>query len=530
MAENITSSTQEPTKEPFSEYAFLAGGGEMGERTRTYDWLNSPMGEPGTWPTSLRTLLHMMLTSRFPMLIFWGAELTTFYNDAFRPSLGNDGKHPSSLGQPGEQSWAESWSTIGPMIDSIMKGGEAVWFEDQKLPLFRDGQMGYAYWTYSFSPVINDTGAVNGILVTCSETTRAVESVEQLKATNQGLQELLEQNSVLRQEEQAAQEQLRDSQRQLLRSFEQVPVGIAILSVDQLMFRNANPFYGQLVGRSPGQLVGKPLLEALPELAGQGFDGLLQEVIATGKPIIAREVAVDIVRENGLETIYVDLTYQPQWETNEEMSSILVVATNVTQQVQSRRAVEESEAQLRSVVESAPFPIGVYIGPQMRIQLANQSIIDVFGKGNDVIGKSYKEVLPELNNQQIFEQMTGVLTTGIPYHARYQRVDIVVDGRLQPYYFNYSFTPLFNAEGQVYGVMNTAAEVTDLVIARQKVEESETRYRHLSRDLDLQVQQRTEELAATNEELMATNEELASVNEELATSNEELIESNDLLI
>ena len=250
----------------------------------------------------------------------------------------------------------------------------------------------------------------------------------------------------------------------------------------------------------------------------------------TGKPFIAKEVAVDIARENGLETIYVDLTYQPQWETSGEVSSILVVATNVTQQVQSRRAVEESEALLRSVVESAPFPIGVYIGPQMRILLANQSIIDVFGKGDDVIGKSYKEILPELDNQQIFEQITGVLTTGIPYHARYQRVDIVVDGRLQPYYFNYSFTPLFNAEGQVYGVMNTAAEVTDLVVARQKVEESEVRYRHLSRDLDLQVQQRTEELAATNEELMATNEELANVNEELAASNEELIESNDLLI
>ena len=261
MAENITS-TQDSAKKPFSEYTFLAGGGEMGERIRTCDWLNSPVGEPGTWSTSLRTLLHMMLTSRFPMLLFWGQERTTFYNDAFRPAVDTSGKHPSALGLPGAQSWAESWPTIGPMIDRVMEGGEAVWVEDQKLPLFQDGQAGYADWTCSFSPVINDTGVVNGVLVTCSEMTKAVERVERLKATNHGLEELLEQNSVLRQEEQAVQEQLRDSQRQLLRSFDQVPVGIAILSANQLIFRNANPFYGQLVGRSPGQLVGKPFLEA----------------------------------------------------------------------------------------------------------------------------------------------------------------------------------------------------------------------------------------------------------------------------
>lgn len=118
----------------------------------------------------------MMLTSRFPSLIFWSTELTTFYNDAFRPSLGNNGKHPGSLGQPGQLSWAESWPVIGPMITDIMQGGAAVWFDDQKLPLYRDGQLGYAYWTYCFSPLTDDTDTIKGVLVTCTETTNAVES------------------------------------------------------------------------------------------------------------------------------------------------------------------------------------------------------------------------------------------------------------------------------------------------------------------------------------------------------------------
>lgn len=157
----------------------------MAQLIQNYDWKKTPLDSVDTWPVSLRTLLHMMLTSRFPMLIFWGNDLITFYNDAFRPSLGNNGKHPSSLGQRGEESWAESWPVIGPMIHNIMTGGEAVWFEDQKLPIYREGKMDCAYWTYSFSPVCDDAQQIAGVLVTCTETTKAVESLLSLEELQQ---------------------------------------------------------------------------------------------------------------------------------------------------------------------------------------------------------------------------------------------------------------------------------------------------------------------------------------------------------
>lgn len=178
---------------------------------RQYDWATTPVGPIDRWSASLRTLVRMMLTSRFPSLIFWGPELTTFYNDAFRPSLGNEGKHPGSLGQPGAVSWAESWPVIGPMIQDIMAGGEAVWFEDQKLPLYREGQMGYAYWTYCFSPLTDESNAISGVLVTCTETTQTVESIDQLQRTNAQLHHLIEQNQVLHQEEQAAQQAIQNA-------------------------------------------------------------------------------------------------------------------------------------------------------------------------------------------------------------------------------------------------------------------------------------------------------------------------------
>lgn len=135
------------------------------------------------------------------------------------------------------------------------------------------------------------------------------------------------------------------------------------------------------------------------------------------------------------------------------------------------------ERVLRDVIDTAPFPIGVYTGDKMKIVLANQSMIKTYGKGPNVIGTNYTEILPELENQQIFDQLREVLYTGKSYEAKNARVDIVVNGKLKPHYFNYNFTPIFGAEGEVYGVMNTAAEVTELNVARQQTIEIEKKLR-----------------------------------------------------
>ena len=162
-----------------------------------------------------------------------------------------------------------------------------------------------------------------------------------------------------------------------------------------------------------------------------------------------------------------------------EISSWIGTATDINDLKQAETLIQTSEQRIRSIVESAPFPIGVYIGREMKIALANQSILDVWGKGNDVIGKLYFEILPELDNQDIFTQLENVYDTGIPFHAKNQRVDLEINGELVPFYFNYSFTPLFDSAEKVYGVMNTAADVTDLNFAKKQIEDSEAQLRSL---------------------------------------------------
>ena len=175
-------------EEVMDDIQFLVGGGEMGKLTREKDWRKTTLGDPRSWPQSLRTTLSIILNSKFPMFLFWGKELICFYNDAYRPSLGKDGKHPSILGMKGVEAWPEIWLIIQPLIDQVLAGGEATWNEDQLIPIYRNGKIEDVYWTFSYSPVNDESGKPAGVFVTCTETTDKVVTRLKLKDSKDQLE------------------------------------------------------------------------------------------------------------------------------------------------------------------------------------------------------------------------------------------------------------------------------------------------------------------------------------------------------
>jgi PAS domain S-box-containing protein len=148
---------------------FLAGGGEMGALTRSFDWAANPLGPPDGWPQSLRTAVRILLNTNHPMFIWWGPELIQFYNDAYRQTMGPE-RHPSALGQSGRECWSEIWDIIGPQIEQVMSGGGATWHENQLVPVTRHGRLEQVYWTYGYSPIDEDDG-IGGVLVVCRDVT-----------------------------------------------------------------------------------------------------------------------------------------------------------------------------------------------------------------------------------------------------------------------------------------------------------------------------------------------------------------------
>ncbi|MDR6307818.1 sensor histidine kinase [Pacificitalea manganoxidans] len=152
------------------ETTFLIGDDEMSREIATQDWSGTPLGPMSDWPAALRVALGTLLSSKFPKALCWGPELLTFYNDGFRPILGD--KHPC-MGQPFSQIWAEAWETIGPIADRALQG-EATYIEDFPLVINRYGYDEEAFFTFAYSPITDETGAVVGMLDTVVETTAKV--------------------------------------------------------------------------------------------------------------------------------------------------------------------------------------------------------------------------------------------------------------------------------------------------------------------------------------------------------------------
>jgi len=149
--------------------AFLEGGGEMGARMRAFDWAATALGAPDTWPQSLRTVVRIMLDSRYAMWMLWGPDLTFFCNDAYLPTVGI--RRDWVLGARADRVWAEIWPDIGPRIDHVLRTGEATWDEGLLLFLARSGYPEETYHTFSYSPVYDDAGHVAGMLCVVTEDT-----------------------------------------------------------------------------------------------------------------------------------------------------------------------------------------------------------------------------------------------------------------------------------------------------------------------------------------------------------------------
>ena len=154
--------------------AFLSGEGEMAALMRAKDWSATPLGPPGTWSQSLRTVVSVMLANRFPMLLWWGPDYSTLYNDPYRPVLGN--KHPKSLGQACRECWAEIWHILKPLIDTPFCGGPSTRSEDLALEMNRHGFVEETHFTVAYSPVPDETAAngIGGVLATVHEITDKV--------------------------------------------------------------------------------------------------------------------------------------------------------------------------------------------------------------------------------------------------------------------------------------------------------------------------------------------------------------------
>jgi PAS domain S-box-containing protein len=431
---------------------FLDAPGDVAALMRDHDWSASPLGPPQAWPQSLRSVVSLMLRSRFPMFVAWGPSLGLLYNDPYAEILGS--KHPSAIGQPFQQVWAEIWADIRALVDRAL-AGEASFMENLPLTVMRNGYQEDAWFTFSYSAVVDEQGEVAGMYCAVTETTASVLSERMRTAESQRLTSL----------------------------FAQAPGLAAVTRGRNHVYEIANPAYFELVGREG--ILGLSVREALPEL-DQKFIDMLTEVFDTGVPYIGRRIPVALQRGERMEERIVDFVFQPILDPAGRVDGIFIQGTDMTEQALAELDAQTERSRLDAVIES--LPSGVIIadasGALVRTNAANRGIwgahpmsttVSEYGewKGWWADGSARHGQAVRADDWALARALRGEVVTG----------DVA---EIQPFDGSPRRTLLLQAmpirlqDGTVAGAVAAQTDISDRVRAEAELRASEARFRSIT--------------------------------------------------
>ena len=322
----------------------------------------------------------------------------------------------------------------------------------------RNGKLEDVYFNFVYQPYREIDDTISGVTIIAIEVTNEVIAKKKIKANEEQLQNILL----------------------------QAPAAIAVFDGPEHRFIMANQAYQKQNNRTEKDFLGKSFREVFPELEGTGSFELFDSVYTTGETFTASEYAAMIDSDNnGIpKQRYFNFSLEALKNESKEIYGVMVMAYDITEQVESRKKIEESEKRYNRILMQSPFAFSIMKGKDMVITHANDLIKDFWGKGNDVEGKTLLEVLPELKDQPFPEMLDSVYTTGKPISANEILALLNRHGIIEEHYFNLTYQPSVEADGTISGVITIAHEVTEQVLVRKKIEESEAKYRSLFNSID----------------------------------------------
>ncbi len=439
---------------------------EMKQLVQSFDWSTTPLGTQESWPPHLRTIVPFILHSKIPMIIWWGTDLIQIYNDAYRPILGNDGKHPRILGQKVADHWPEVMDFITPMVQQTMQEGASFLHENQLVPIVRNGNLEDAYWTYSYSPIFNDAGAVDGILIICNETTDKMNVINALEESNNQLHFAIK----------AAD----------LATFDYNPGTNSFSGNERLKEWFGQPededidltLAMEVVAPEDRQRIMEAIKEALRFQSGGNYD--VEYAIINPKTKQRR-----IVNAKGR-----------AWFNDENLAyRFNGTLQDITKESASRKQLLNRESDLRTMILKMPVGVCIVSGDNALVEIVNDAFLNIARKTREQLdaGFNYWESVPEAK-EKFQPILAEVMRTGIPFQTHEMLVTLMNGDEEVQAYLTFIYQPLEKTDGD-HRVMIVGNDITHQVMARQEVESV--------------IETRTAELAEANKSLQQSNSELA---------------------
>lgn len=262
--------------------------------------------------------------------------------------------------------------------------------------------------------------------------------------------------------------QLAESEDRFRRIIHQSPMAIMILRGDDFILDMANPKMLEYIKRDHSSL-SKSIFKVLPEINQQQFHQLLDLVYRQGKPYFGYGEKALIMSEGVENELYFNYVFSPLTNADDKVNGVVVVANEVSSQVKIKQQLESSEKHFRSLILDAPYATAIYRGRELTIDVANDAMLGLWGKDRSVIGSKLSKAVPELEGQPFLGLLDEVYTSGIPYHTERQQAELIIEGKLKTFWFNFTYKPLFNEKKEVYAILHMAIDITSQInIEKQK--------------------------------------------------------------
>ncbi len=328
------------------------------------------------------------------------------------------------------------------ILQTVFQSGRAYEAKEDKVDLEIDGTLKTFYFDFIYKPLFNEEGKVWAILNNATDVTELVN------------------------------EKFKSKEREALfrLMIYDAPIAIGILRGKDLIIEDANDDLLKIWGKTR-EVIGRKLLDGLPELANQLFPEILAKVYQTGEAYYGYETLARLERNGVLGDYYFNFVYDPIFNEQKEVSGIMTVANEVTSQVVARLELQESEERFKNLVLDNPMPTAFYETEDIVIKIANNEMLKLWGKNAQIIGLPMSEGIPELVGQPFIPILKEVFRTGIPYHADQQEAILVINGVPTKSWYNFTYKALRDADGKVFGILHAAIEVTRQVQLQQQKDE-----------------------------------------------------------